>query len=165
MDRKFVIGSIVVPVVIAVVGWFYFMSPSPHAESTITNVPNNAGIVMQGQSGNNTFNMPAQQPPPPSPAINPIAALIAEGQNISGIFIKTNDPTLLYSQYAAWALKVDEYLKQTPTLGPAYAVQFEVAQPISTVRDGMNFNAAETWQKLQGQLIALSQFLTELRRN
>jgi len=49
-NTKFVVGSILIPVVLAAAGWIYTRS-SP--SNSITSIPHNTGIVTQGQTGNN----------------------------------------------------------------------------------------------------------------
>jgi hypothetical protein len=49
-DHKFLVGSIIVPVSVAIVGWLYLGS-----STSITNAPQNTGVITQGQTGNNTI--------------------------------------------------------------------------------------------------------------
>lgn len=49
-DKKFFIGSILVPVALAVIGWVYVNPPA-----LVTKTINNHGIFTEGQTGNNTF--------------------------------------------------------------------------------------------------------------
>jgi hypothetical protein len=51
-DKKYFVGSILVPIVLAVVGW-WVLYPSPSTSNSISNSSNNSGIVTQGQTGNN----------------------------------------------------------------------------------------------------------------
>ena len=57
--QKFILGSIIVPVVLAVIGWIYVRSST----TNISSLPNNSGIVTQGQTGNNIINMQPQSQP------------------------------------------------------------------------------------------------------
>jgi hypothetical protein len=55
-DKRWLAGSIILPVGVALFGWLYANSSSP---ISITNLSNNTGIVTQGQTGgNNTINNP-----------------------------------------------------------------------------------------------------------
>jgi len=60
-DRKYLVGSILLPTLLAVIGWIYANSSS---SDSISNAPNNAGIITQGQSGNNVI---ITAPSPPAP--------------------------------------------------------------------------------------------------
>lgn len=103
------------------------------------------------------------RPPASQSTINQIGDFIAEGEQISDTFLKTNNTDLLIIQYTQWSSMVEKYLDQI--LDRAYAAQFRSAQPIITVKVGMNSNAAGTWQKLPGQNVVLGQIVTELRRS
>jgi hypothetical protein len=59
-DKKYIVGSILVPIVLAVAGWWIHASFSP--SNSITSVLN-TGIVTQGQTGNNII-MPFPTPEP-----------------------------------------------------------------------------------------------------
>jgi hypothetical protein len=48
---------------------------------------------------------------------------------------------------------------------PGRSAQFRSAQPISSMKDRMNYDGAGTWQKLQGQNAVLGQIVTELMRS
>jgi hypothetical protein len=48
MDKKFLLGSIILPVGLAIVGWSYFGS-----SNSMGQISNYQGIVTQGQSGGN----------------------------------------------------------------------------------------------------------------
>jgi hypothetical protein len=61
-NAKFVVSSILIPVVLAAVGWVYTRS-SP--SNSITSIPHNTGIVTQGQTGNNII-VPFPAPEPES---------------------------------------------------------------------------------------------------
>lgn len=103
------------------------------------------------------------RPPASQSTINQIGDFIAEAEQISDTFLKTNNTDLLIIQYTQWSSMVEKYLDQI--LDRAYAAQFRSAQPIITVKEGMNVNAAGTWQKLHGQNVVLGQIVTELRRS
>ena len=65
-DAKYTVGSIIIPIGLAVAGWL--IHKSLPTSNSITSVPLNTGIVTQGQTGNNIINLPPAKPPSPSHA-------------------------------------------------------------------------------------------------
>jgi hypothetical protein len=88
MEHKIVVGGILVPVVVGAAGWVYTRS-SP--SNSITSIPNNTGIVTQGQTGNNII-VPFSTPEPESTRRNVLL------QNLRQEYILSHDglsPALL----------------------------------------------------------------------
>jgi hypothetical protein len=73
-EPKFVVGSIIVPFVIAIVGWIYF---NPSTIHNITNAPHNSGVVINGQNGNNVIKLLPPQSPITTNEVSPAASAAA----------------------------------------------------------------------------------------
>ena len=56
-DKKYLVASIILLFILAIFGWIYHNSSRTES---ITNAPQNAGIVTQGQTGNNIINIPSE---------------------------------------------------------------------------------------------------------
>jgi hypothetical protein len=117
-----------------------------------------------GTNGTLNINPEAQTRADNTIAIDAIALLIREGQQISRTFEQTNNIEQIRDQYEHWRLAVENKFGEIFEKPKSYLIRFQSAPWSRSGRDGMAFKGTGYWQHLNGQIKILHSLLAELMR-
>ena len=97
--------------------------------------------------------------------VDALAAFVAEGEEIKGRFMASDDAGAVKAEQAEWATKVQSYL--ATHVGKAQAVQFQItdANPMDGQPAGRSDAGGYHWAKIVARNRLLAHYMRELQRS